>query len=265
VQFVLESFAFLLIGLQLPTVVGELTGISAAVLATASAAVLATVIGVRIVWVFVFAYLPRALSARVRANEPRPTPAQVFIVAWAGMRGVVSLAAAFAVPLTTASGAQFPGRPQLVFLTFVVVVGTLLLHGLTLPWLIKVLDVQNEDAARDAIEEAAAQTRAAKAASDRLDELLADERATDVHQRAAKILRSWNDRRQNATWERRLGRSDDEIGESPSAAFKRLRLAMLAAEREAFIAERDAGHIDDEVLRSVLNGLDLEEASLNRD
>ncbi|MDT5363861.1 MAG: monovalent cation/hydrogen antiporter [Mycobacterium sp.] len=265
VQFVLESFAFLLIGLQLPTVVGELTGISAAVLATASAAVLATVIGVRIVWVFVFAYLPRALSARVRANEPRPTPAQVFIVAWAGMRGVVSLAAAFAVPLTTASGAQFPGRPQLVFLTFVVVVGTLLLHGLTLPWLIKVLDVQNEDAARDAIEEAAAQTRAAKAASDRLDELLADERATDVHERAAKILRSWNDRRQNATWERRLGRSDEEIGESPSAAFKRLRLAMLTAEREAFIAERDAGHIDDEVLRSVLNGLALEEATLNRD
>jgi Na+/H+ antiporter len=266
VQFVLESFAFLLIGLQVPTVVGELAGISAAVLATASAAVLATVIGVRIVWVFVFAYLPRALSARVRANEPRPTPAQVFIVAWAGMRGVVSLAAAFAVPLTTASGAEFPGRPQLVFLTFVVVVGTLLLHGLTLPWLIKVLDVQNEDAARDAIEAAAAQTRAAKAASDRLDELLDEERAqTDVHQRAATILRSWNDRRQNAAWERRLGRSDEEIGESPSAAFKRLRLEMLAAEREAFIAERDSGHIDDEVLRSVLNGLALEEAALNRD
>jgi CPA1 family monovalent cation:H+ antiporter len=266
VQFVLESFAFLLIGLQLPTVVGELTGISAVVLATASAAVLATVIGVRIVWVFVFAYLPRMLSPRIRANEPRPTPAQVFIVAWAGMRGVVSLAAAFAVPVTTASGAEFPGRPQLVFLTFVVVVGTLLLHGLTLPWLIKVLDVQNEDAARDAIEEAAAQTRAAKAASDRLDELLAEGRAqTDVHQRAATILRSWNTRRQNAAWERRLGRGDDEIGESPSAAFKRLRLEMLAAEREAFIAERDAGHIDDEVLRSVLNGLDLEEATLNRD
>jgi monovalent cation/hydrogen antiporter len=266
VQFVLESFAFLLIGLQLPTVVAELKGISAAVLAIASVSVLATVIAVRIVWVYVFAYLPRALSARIRANEPRPTPAQVFIVAWAGMRGVVSLAAAFAVPLTTVSGAAFPGRAQLVFLTFVVVVGTLLLHGLTLPWLIKVLDVQNDDAQRDAMEEAAAQTRAAKAASDRLDELLAEDRAqTDVHQRAATILRGWNSRRQNAAWERRLGRSDEEIGESPVAAFKRLRLAMLAAEREAFIAERDAGHIDDEVLRSVLNGLDLEEATLNRD
>jgi monovalent cation/hydrogen antiporter len=266
VQFVLESFAFLLIGLQLPTVVAELKGISAAVLAIASVSVLATVIAVRIVWVYVFAYLPRALSARIRANEPRPTPAQVFIVAWAGMRGVVSLAAAFAVPLTTVSGAAFPGRAQLVFLTFVVVVGTLLLHGLTLPWLIKVLDVENDDAQRDAMEEAAAQTRAAKAASDRLDELLAEDRAqTDVHQRAATILRGWNSRRQNAAWERRLGRSDDEIGESPAAAFKRLRLAMLAAERESFIAERDAGHIDDEVLRSVLNGLDLEEATLNRD
>jgi NhaP-type Na+/H+ or K+/H+ antiporter len=266
VQFVLESFAFLLIGLQLPTVVAELKGISAAVLAIASVSVLATVIAVRIVWVYVFAYLPRAFSARIRANEPRPTPAQVFIVAWAGMRGVVSLAAAFAVPLTTVSGAAFPGRAQLVFLTFVVVVGTLLLHGLTLPWLIKVLDVQNDDAQRDAMEEAAAQTRAAKAASDRLDELLAEDRAqTDVHQRAATILRGWNSRRQNAAWERRLGRSDEEIGESPAAAFKRLRLAMLAAEREAFIAERDAGHIDDEVLRSVLNGLDLEEATLNRD
>src|SRR6185503_18500903 len=152
VQLVLESFAFLLIGLQLPTVVGELAGISAATLAIASVAVLATVIVVRLVWVYVFAYLPRMLSARIREREPRkPTPSEVFIVAWAGMRGVVSLAAAFAVPLTTSTGAPFPGRPQLVFLTFVVVVGTLLLHGLTLPWLIRVLGVQGDEARTDAI------------------------------------------------------------------------------------------------------------------
>jgi Na+/H+ antiporter len=265
-QFVLESFAFLMIGLQLPTVVAELKGISAEVLAIASVSVLATVIVVRIVWVYTFTYLPRKLSPRIRAEEPRPPAAGVFIVAWAGMRGVVSLAAAFGVPLTTMTGAAFPGRPQLVFLTFVVVIGTLLLHGLTLPWVIKVLDVQNDDAQRDAMEAAAAQTRAAQAAADRLDELLKEERAqTDVHERAAKILRAWNTRRQNDAWEQRLGRSDDEIGESPSAAFKRLRLEMLATERVTFIAERDAGHIDDEVLRTVLNGLDLEEATLNRD
>lgn len=265
VQLVLESFAFLLIGLQLPTVVSELAGIRASTLAIASAAVLATVIGVRIAWVFTFAYLPRLLSRRVRAEEPRPTPAQVFVVAWAGMRGVVSLAAAFAVPTTTLSGEEFPGRPQLVFLTFVVVVGTLLLHGLTLPWIIKVLDVPGDDLHRDALETAAAQTKAARAAAQKLDDMLATQRPGSIGEYTPKVLRAWNERRSQAAWEQ-LGRSDEEIGhESPAATFRRLRLGMLQAEREEFIRQRDAGTIDDEVLRTVLRGLDLEEAALNRD
>ena len=263
VQLVLESFAFLMIGLQLPTVVGELAGISAMVIAASSAAVFATVIVVRIAWVYTFAYLPRMLSARIRERETAPTVAQVFVVAWAGMRGVVSLAAAFAVPLTTLSGAPFPGRPHIVFLTFVVVIGTLLLHGLTLPWLIRRLGVQGDEARTDAIAAAAAQEKAATAAADRLDELLDDPATSDVHDRAADVLRAWNTRRRNSAWER-LGRTEEEIGESPTSAFRRLRLEMLAAERAAFIAERDSGHIDDEVLRSLLHGLDLEEATLNR-
>jgi monovalent cation/hydrogen antiporter len=263
VQLVLESFAFLMIGLQLPTVVSELEGISARVIAISSVAVLATVILVRLVWVYVFAYLPRMLFKHIREREPAPTPAQVFVVAWAGMRGVVSLAAAFGVPLTTMSGAPFPGRPQLVFLTFVVVIGTLLLHGLTLPWLIRRLGVQGDEARTDAIAAAAAQDKAARAAAERLDELLAEEEVTDVHERAADVLRGWNTRRRNSAWER-LGRDAGEIGESPAAAFRRLRLEMLAAERAAFIVERDSGRIDDEVLREVLRGLDLEEATLNR-
>ena len=262
-QLILESFAFLMIGLQLPMVVGELAGISASVIAISSVAVLATVIGVRLVWVYVFAYLPRILFKRIRDREPAPTPAEVFVVAWAGMRGVVSLAAAFGVPLTTLSGAPFPGRPQLVFLTFVVVIGTLLLHGLTLPWLIRRLGVQGDEARTDAIATAAAQDKAARAAAERLDELLADEEVTDVHERAADVLRGWNTRRRNSAWER-LGRDEEEIGESPVSAFRRLRLEMLAAERATFIAERDSGQIDDEVLRNVLRGLDLEEATLNR-
>jgi CPA1 family monovalent cation:H+ antiporter len=265
VQFVLESFAFLLIGLQLPTVVAELKGISAATLAIASTSVLATVIVVRIIWVFAMAFIPRKLSQRIREREEKPSGAQVFVVAWAGMRGVVSLAAAFAVPVSTLSGDPFPGRPQLVFLTFVVVVGTLLLHGLTLPWIIRVLDVQGDDAHQDALDEAAAQTKAAQAAADRLDEIMSGQRAdSDVHERAAQILRHWNTRRSNSAWEQ-LGRSDDEIGEGPAAAFRRLRLEMLQAERDAFIQERDEGRINDEVLRSVLRGLDLEEATLDRD
>jgi Na+/H+ antiporter len=265
VQLVLESFAFLMIGLQLPTVVDELTGIRAATLAIASASVLATVIAVRIAWVYVMAYIPRALWPRISEREARPTPSQVFIVAWAGMRGVVSLAAAFGVPMSTLSGEGFPGRPQLVFLTFVVVIATLLLHGLTLPWLIKVLDVSSEaEAHQDALDEAAASTRAAQAAADRLDELLTENPGSKVQEQVGTVLRHWNDRRRNSVWER-LGRGDDDIGESPAAATRRLRLEMLAAERATFIAERDAGNIDDEVLRSVLHGLDLEEAALNRE
>lgn len=263
-QLVLESFAFMLIGLQLPKVIRELHGISAATLAISSAAVLTTVIAVRIIWVYAFAYAPR-LFRRPRADEPDPPRSQVFIVAWAGMRGVVSLAAAFAVPLTTLSGDEFPAHPQLVFLTFVVVVGTLLLHGLTLPWFIRVLGARSNEAHSDAIATAAAQDKAARAAADRLNELLAEQRADpDVSDRAADVLRAWNTRRRNAAWER-LGRDEEDIGESPTSVFRRLRLEMLAAERATFIAERDAGHIDDQVLRAVLHGLDLEEATLNRD
>jgi CPA1 family monovalent cation:H+ antiporter len=262
-QLILESLAFLLIGLQLPRIVADLRGVSAPVLIFSSLAVFATVIVVRIVWVYASAYLPRMLFAGVRQREAKPTPSQVFIVAWAGMRGVVSLAAAFGVPMTTLSGAAFPGRVHIEFLTFVVVVGTLLLHGLTLPWLIRILGVRGDDARTDAIAQAAAQDKAARAAAERLDELL-EEGHTDVHERAADILRGWNTRRRNSGWER-LGRDDADIGESPASAFKRLRLEMLAAERETFIAERDGGRIDDEVLRSVLHGLDLEEATLNRD
>jgi monovalent cation/hydrogen antiporter len=264
VVLILESFAFLLIGLQLPEVINELEGIRASVLIWSSVAVFATVIGVRIAWMFMFAYVPPLLSRRIREREPTPPPAQVFVVAWAGMRGVVSLAAAAGVPLVTLSGDPFPGRPHLVFLTFVVVVGTLLLHGLTLPWVIRLLHVQGDDPHQDRLATVQAQDRAARAAAHRLDELLADsQNTTDTPERAAEVPRTWNARRLNAAWER-LGRTDEEIGESPAAAFRRLRLEMLAAERKTFIEERDAGRINDEVLRAMLHGLDLEEATLNR-
>jgi NhaP-type Na+/H+ or K+/H+ antiporter len=215
------------------------------------------------VWVYLFAYLPPLVVRRIREREPTPPPSQVFVVAWAGMRGVVSLAAAAGVPLITLSGDPFPGRPHLVFLTFVVVVGTLLLHGLTLPWVIRLLNVQGDDPQKDQLAAVQAQDRAARAAADRLDKLLAQPTSSDVPERAAEVLRHWNTRRLNSAWER-LGRTDEEIGESPTAAFRRLRLEMLAAERKTFIDERDAGRINDEVLRAMLHGLDLEEATLNR-
>ena len=266
-QLILESFAFLLIGLQLPGVIGEMRGMPTVSLIWSSAAVFLSVLLVRIVWIYVFTYVPHALFAGRREGDPKPPSADVFVIAWAGMRGVVSLAAAFAVPMTTLSGAPFPGRPHIVFLTFVVVIGTLLLHGLTLPWMIRAFGVRSDDTHQDAVTLAAAQDRAARAAQRRLDELLAEQQQrgrADIHENAAKVLHGWNERRRNAGWER-LGRSDEEIGESPASAFRRLRLEMLASERKTFIEERDAGRIDDEVLRMALRGLDLEEATLRRD
>ncbi len=268
VQLVLESFAFLLIGLQLPAVLQDLRDVSFSTLAVATVAVFGTVLGVRIAWVTTFAYLPRMVSSRIRERDPAPTRGQVFVLAWAGMRGVVSLAAAFGVPATTLAGDRFPGRSQLLFLTFVVVVGTLLLHGLTLPWLIRKLGVRTDQDRSDAIAAATAQDKAARAAAERLDRVLAATEPSATVERAADALRTWNTRRRNAARERlRQGEQvpDPAADEPTFAAFRRMRLEMLAAERETLIAERDSGRIDDQVLRTVLYGLDLEEATLNLD
>jgi monovalent cation/hydrogen antiporter len=193
-------------------------------------------------------------------GRPTAPASHLFVVAWAGMRGVVSLAAAFAVPLTTLPGDAFPGRPQLIFLTFVVVIGTLLLHGLTLPWLVRVLGVGGDEAAVDAQRAAAAQYRASTAAIERLDELLEEQRRSgrpsEMHEHAGEVLRRWSTARGDAAL---------HPGETTAPVFRELRLQMLAAERAALIQERDEGRIDDEVLRTLLHGLDLEEATLNRD
>ncbi|WP_409436173.1 Na+/H+ antiporter [Mycobacterium sp. SMC-14] len=267
VQLVLESLAFLLIGLQLPAVVQNMQGVRFSTLTVASLAVFGTLLAVRALWVVIFAYAPRMLSAKVRQRESAPTPGQVFVLAWAGMRGVVSLAAAFGVPRTTLSGEPFPGRPQLVFLTFVVVVGTLLLHGLTLPWVIRRLGVPTNQEHADAIAAAAAQDKAALAAAQRLDEVLASTEPSPASERAADALRGLNTRRRNAARERlrRFDPDHDDSDETAAAAFRRLRLEMLATERAALIHERDIGRIDDQVLRTVLHRLDLEEATLNLD
>ncbi|MGH3562506.1 MAG: Na+/H+ antiporter, partial [Mycobacterium sp.] len=113
-----------------------------------------------------------------------------------------------------------------------------------------------------------AQDKAARAAAERLDEVLATTKPSATSERAAEVLRGLNTRRRNAARERlRTGdpATDPAGDETASAAFRRMRLEMLAAERETFIAERDRGQIDDQVLRTVLHGLDLEEATLNLD
>jgi CPA1 family monovalent cation:H+ antiporter len=253
---VLEAFVFALIGLQLPAVVSGVGAVGP--LLIAAAAVIATVVLARVVWVFPATYLPRLLSRRLRTRDPAPQWQVPAVISWAGMRGVVTLAAASAIPRVTDTGAAFPGRAEIIFLAFCVTVATLLLHGLTLPWVIGRLGIEGRESFQDALAEADAVHAATQAALERL------ETASDgVPDSVTARLRKLAEHRSHSVWER-LGRPQTELGEAPSVIYRRLRLDMLAAERETLVGLRDAGRINDEVLSRTLRDLDLEEAMLSR-
>lgn len=264
IDAILEAFVFLLIGLQLPELIRGLSGQSWTQITIDAAIVLAVVIAVRFLWVFPATYLPRVFSRKVRDAEPAPAPSAVFVVGWAGMRGVVSLAAAFSIPLYTDSGEPFPARAEILFLTFVVVVGTLLIQGTTLPWVIRRLGVTGDDPTEELLAYAGAQDRATREAENLLDRIEAEMAPDDVRRHQIGFLRKWVTTQRNTAWED-LGRGPEAIGESPNAAGNRIRLKLVRVQRKVFIEERDAGRIDDEVLRKALRRLDFAEGLTDRD
>ena len=251
VQFMLENAVFLLIGLQLPDIVSVAADndVGGRRLVTICVAVLATTIVARVVWLFaataVYHFGPAALRRRAWLWS------HATLVSWAGMRGVVTLAAAFVLPTDT------PQRDILVLASVVVVAGTLL-QGATLPLLVRRLGLPGPDAAEDNLQEAALLSKAARAGLDRLEELRGEDDDPDVIER----LEARSKQRADAAWER-LGRSS-HIGETPSETYHRLRLQMLSAERAVVLEARDSGNADDEVLRDVLAMLDSEESLLDR-
>ncbi|MDQ1048509.1 Na+/H+ antiporter [Streptomyces sp. V4I2] len=263
VAFVLESAVFALIGLQLPVILrglGEYEGGRAAWYAVA---VFLVVVATRFVWVYPATFLPRHLSARIRKREENPTWKAPFVISWAGMRGVVSLAIAFSIPMTMHGGEPFPERNLILFLTFTTVIGTLVLQGLTLPPLIRLLKLPGRDAQAETLAEANAQAQASRAAERRLDELLSDERNA-LPPPLADRLRSVLERRRNAVWER-LGQVNPLTGETVDDTYRRLARQMISAERAVFVKLRDGRYIDDEMLRTLLRRLDLEEAAAYRE
>ncbi len=252
VLFVLESVVFLLIGLQLSGLVEAARGSSTdnGTILGFVVAVVVTVVVVRIVWVYPATYVPRLLPG-VRRAEPEAPPARnVALVAWAGMRGVVTLAAAFSLAGDT------PYREVLVIAAFGVVAGTLLVQGTTLPAVVRLLGVRGPDPAQDALEQALVMQRAVEAGRDRLDEVAGDDSPREV----VLSLRAWGERLANSVWER-LGRSRPDE-ETPAAAFRRLRIAMLAAERDVVVKVHRSGKVPADVLESVMERLDEEEALL---
>jgi CPA1 family monovalent cation:H+ antiporter len=255
--FLLNSILFVLVGLQLPHVVDGLAGTSTSALIGDAAVVCAAVIVIRIAWVFPLTYLPRLLFRRVRERDPSPPWQAPALIAWTGMRGAVSLAAALAVPLSTNAGVPFPARDLIVFLTFAVIFATLVLQGLSLPLVIRGLGLEDDGIAER--EEAKARIKAADAALARLEDLVAEEW---VREDTAERLRGLYQFRRDR-FAARFDDGDDGGIEERSTAYQRLRRELLEAERAAVVRLRNEGYINDDVMRRVQRDLDLEVSRLD--
>jgi monovalent cation/hydrogen antiporter len=248
--FLVNALLFVLVGLQLRRIIDGLSGLSSPRLAGYALIVCATVILVRIVWVPIFAYLPRWAFRSVREHDPYPPWQWPVLLSWVGIRGAVSLVAALALPK------DFPDRELIIFLTFAVIVATLVLQGLTLPTLIRVLRITDDgDADR---EDAKARIKAAEAALARLEELVD---SGEVHPQTAERLRgSLGFRRDRFL--ARLDDGDDGSIEERSLAYQQVMRQLLDAERAALLSLRNDRVIDDNVMQRVQRDIDLEAARL---
>lgn len=275
--FVLNGLAFILVGLQLRQVLASVGHESVWNLVFTGAAVSLAVVAARFIWVFPSAYLPRFLSRRIRERDPYPGWRNVVVVGWSGMRGVVSLAAALAVPLTVSGGESFPQRDLIIFLTFCIILVTLVGQGLSLPPLLRLLGVASDGT--EVHEEARARFRAIDAAMKRLDELAEQDWTNET---GLSYVRAYYEKRRHKL-RTRFGKLDHEHSaaadghgghvhaegadhledhRSRQENLRRLRQELLDTERATVIQLRNVGVINDTVLRQVERDLDLEELQL---
>ncbi len=255
-DFIINAALFVLIGLQLRTIVDGLSGRSAASLAAYAAVVSAVVIAVRFAWMFTVPYLIRAVDRRPGQRDRRVGARARIVLAWSGMRGAVSLAAALAIPLTTDAGDPFPDRDLILFLTFAVIFSTLVLQGLTLPALIRRMGVTDDGDGEH--EELKARLVATRAALERIDALAAEDWTRDDTIERMRALYTYRQRRFYA----RAGKIEDDGYEDRSLAYQQVVQSVLAAEREALVQLRNDGTISNEVMNRLLRDFDLEEERL---
>ena len=249
IEWLLENTVFLLIGLQVKMILDAAGGSSLGTqrIAVSCIVVTLTVMVVRPLWVFPSTYLPRLVPS-IRAVDPSPPWTYPAAISWAGMRGVVTLAAAFILPSDT------PERAVLILIALVVVGVTLLVQGATLPWVLRRLGLSGPDPAEDALQAASVSQRASTAGLNKLEQLRTDEDSDAVIERLQRRSRE----RAEAMWER-LG----SASETPSQAYARLRIAMIEAERQELIRLRDLGVVPDDVMRDVMDSIDIEETVLD--
>jgi len=249
--FMLNGFIFILIGLQLGALRAAVPSGRFGLLLTIGALVSVTAIVVRLGWVPLAAILPRMLMPSLRVRDPMPPWPPIFLIGWTGMRGIVTLAAALALPVSTASGQPFPYRAEIILISFAVILATLVLQGLTLTPLIRALKLE-EDRGQEQ-EERQAREHASTAALRRLDELADEDWLTADH---VDRLRVYYGRQLQ-----RFANSsplDADCSLEAGETFRRLRHETLSAERLAMIDLRNDGTISDELLHRLEYELDVE-------
>jgi CPA1 family monovalent cation:H+ antiporter len=253
VLLLFNGLVFILIGLQLSAIREITAGLSATEILWWSLAVTGAAVLARLVYVPLGTWLPRKLSRRIRARDPMPSWRSVAMIAWTGMRGIVSLALALALPLTLPNGAPFPQRTEVIVVSFAVILATLVLQGLSLPWLIRKLGLKDDGA--DLREEREALILSSEAAIKRLEAI---DHASIVHPQLMQRVR--------LPYEQRLERLSEQVRDDPEClltegeeeAYRRLRSEALGAERKSAVDLRNQGKISEEVLHKVQEALDLE-------
>src|SRR5438309_9327407 len=256
VTFILNGVLFMLIGLQLPQVIRALPpGMTTRVAQVAILFVLVIVL-VRFVWVFGATYLPRLLSRTFRHKNPAPWQ-HTTLIAWTGMRGADSLAAALAVPFVLANGEPFPGRDLILLLTFCVIFATLVLEGLTLTPLVRLLKVVDDHVTEK--EERLTRLKANEAALARLEEIELSKRGRPEN--IERLRSEYEDRIRQLRSE---APDEESVRRLFSEDFEELAREVLQTERDTVIELRNEEAINDQALRRIQRDIDLAEARLQR-
>ena len=263
IMYLIEGMIFLITGLQARSLAASLHGYSAFDLASTAIVVCLVLIAARFIWVYPTVYLPRWLVPAIRRADPAPSWQGPFVLSFTGVRGIVSLAAALAIPFTIANGAPFPDRDLILFVTFAVILVTLVVQGLLLPIVIRALKLADEgrrEREHDRREEQAARREAATAALERLDRLAREEKLSD--ELVGPIRAAYRERLRHI--ENRS--SGDERHRKLTERHEEIAAQLIAAERERINELYRADKLIDEARRRIERELDLREAQLaNRD
>jgi CPA1 family monovalent cation:H+ antiporter len=255
--FVLEAMLFVLLGQQLPSILENLGEYTVPEILFYAVLVYAVVLGARLAFFFTVPFLHSVFDRLFRSRYTRGTWREYQVMRWSGMRGAVSLAAALTVPRVV-DGDPLAGRDLVLFLTFAVILATLVLQGLTLPLLIKALGLREDKDARR-ISELQARLEGARAALGRLERICAENGLPPENEQGMREY--YEDRIARYEAGIRAGGMTEEYAES-SAAWRRWRRDLIEAERDAIIRMRDGGEISPETMRRIERDLDLEESRI---